>query len=42
MKYEKPDLEEIKLMLEGPCLLKTSDGVGKKDDTENDNEDLWD
>lgn len=40
MKYEKPDLEEMQLILEGPFLLKTSHG-GDKDDTENNNDDMW-
>lgn len=41
MKYEKPDLEELELELEGPFLLANSVDV-EKDDTEYDGgEDDW-
>ncbi len=40
IKYEKPDLEELELILEGSFLSDASVGIDKGDDDVNG--DLWD
>lgn len=43
MKYEKPDLKELELELEGSFLGENSIGMDKGDDTDTDfGKDLWD
>ncbi len=39
MKYEKPDLEELELMIEGPFLLANTEPIDKDDNNPGEEED---
>lgn len=41
MKYEKPDLEELELMIEGSFLSANTESGGKDDKNPGESEDDW-